>query len=278
MLIEYNDAYHKIWDETLIMKTPILLNSNNHGFTDEYGKTGSSLTYNNKGMLQEICVNLPRFAYLSKDEEDFIETLKAKIYLSSEILLKKRDIIRKRLESNHLPLFKSTINNQHIFNLEDQYLSISFVGLNEAIKFVTDFELHEHTNAFNLGKKALIEMDNACNELSKKHKIQFLLSENISKKSPFRFAKLDLKHFPKKAIPQFNGKTHYYTNSAHFREEAEIDVIEKVKDQEMYHQYIKNGTIEYISLNELKKSNLNLEDFVKTIFLPSKLVRVKFFS
>jgi len=278
LLKEYSDAYHKVWDETITMRTPILLNSNNIISDDKDGKIISPISFNNKGVLQEICMNLPRFAYLSKDEGDFFETIRAKINLSSKILLKKHDIIRRRLESNHLPLLNETINDKKIFKLEDQCLSISFIGLNEAIKSLTDFELHENSDAFNLGKNTLIEMNKICNELSNKNKINYLLSENISKSSPFRFAKLDLKHFPKTAIPHLNGKMHYYTNSAHFREEAGIDMIEKVRDQEIYHQYIKNGAIEHISLNKLKKSNLDLEDFVKRIFIPSKLARVKFFS
>jgi ribonucleoside-triphosphate reductase len=278
LLKEYSDAYQRIWDELSSMRTVILVNSNNHGSSVDYDKSISSFSFFNQGMLQEVCLNLPRFAYQSKDEEDFIEILKAKIYLSSRILLKKHDIIRKRLASNHLPLFNGIIKNQKIYNLEEQYLSISFIGLNEAIKYITESELHESSDAFNLGKRTLIEMNRACKELSSKNKIQFVLSENISERSTLRFARLDLKHFPKLAIPQSNGKVYYYTNSAHFRDNAVIKVITKIKHQEEYHQYIKKGAIEYISLNELKKSNLNLEDFIKNIFLPSKLVRMQFFS
>jgi len=119
-------------------------------------------------------------------------------------------------------------------------------------------------------------MKKACLELSKTSGISHILSENISKKTAFRFAKLDLKHFPKVAIPQTDGEVHYYTNTAHFREGAEINVIEKVKKQEQYQQFIQNGAIEYISLNELKKCDRNVEDFIKRIFLPSKLKGLKF--
>ncbi|MHA2281470.1 MAG: anaerobic ribonucleoside-triphosphate reductase [Promethearchaeota archaeon] len=278
LLKEYRDAYHRVWDEIFTMRTPILINLKNFGSYEKNGTTVSSSTYENQGMLQEVCVNLPRFAYLSKDEDDFIEILRAKMNLSSVILLKKQNIIRKRLKSNHLPLFGGIIKDKNIYNLEDQHLAISFIGLNEAIKFMTDYELHEDSNAFNLGRKILFEMNKFCNELSKNRKVLCVLSENISENSPFRFAKLDLKHFSKVAIPQFNGKMYYYTNSAHFREGAEINIIEKIKNQEMYHQFIQSGAIEYISLNELKNSKLNLENFIERIFLPSKLVKLKFFS
>ena len=138
--------------------------------------------------------------------------------------------------------------------------------------------LHEHSDAFNFGKKILSEMNKICLESSKKNNMSYVLSENISKKAPFRFAKLDLKHFPKIAIPQSSGDTFYYTNSAHFKKDAEIDVIEKVKKQEEYQIFIQNGAIEYISLNELKRSNLTLVDFIKKIFIPSKLASLKFNS
>ncbi|MHA1931526.1 MAG: anaerobic ribonucleoside-triphosphate reductase, partial [Promethearchaeota archaeon] len=143
LLEDCRDAYRRVWDETFTMKTPILINSKNHASDDKYSKTISSSSYENQGMLQEICMNLPRFAYLSKDEETFIEILKAKMNLSSKILLKKKEIIRRRLNSNHLPLLNGVIKDKNIFKLENQRLTISFIGLNETIKFLTDYELHE---------------------------------------------------------------------------------------------------------------------------------------
>ena len=276
LLMGFSDAYQKVWDETYTMRTPLLLNLKNYSSNERHGETKSSISYDNWGILQKICMNLPRFAYLSKDENDFAERIIINMNLSSKVLLKKYDVIKRRLGSNHLPLFRSIIKDQEIFNLENQHLSLSFIGLNEAIKILTDYELHEHSSAFNLGKKMLSEMKKVCLELSKTNGVSYVLSENTSKKTPFRFAKLDLKHFPKVAIPQSDGEVHYYTNSAHFREDAEINVIEKVKKQEEYQQFIQNGAIEYISLNELKKSDLNLEEFIKRIFLPSKLLRLKF--
>ncbi|MHA2181875.1 MAG: anaerobic ribonucleoside-triphosphate reductase, partial [Promethearchaeota archaeon] len=278
LLEDCRDAYHRVWDETSTMKTPILINSKNNGSADNYGKTISPSSYNNQGMLQEICMNLPRFAYLSIDEEAFTEMLKVKMNLSSRILLKKQDIIRRRLKSNHLPLFNGKIKDQSIFELENQRLAISFIGLNEAIKFLTDYELHEDSSAFNLGRKILFEMNKFCNEFSKINKVLCVLSENFSEKPLYRLAKLDLKHFPEVAIPQFNEKRYYYTNSAHFRDKIEIDIIEKAKNQEIYHQFIQSGAIEYFSLNKLKKSDLTLEDFIKRMILHSNLVRLKFVS
>ena len=87
-----------------------------------------------------------------------------------------------------------------------------------------------------------------------------------------------MKHFSKIAIPRFDGESYYYTNSAHFREDAEIDLIEKIKKQEKFHVYIQSGAIEYISLKRLKSNELNLEDLIKDVLMNSKLAKLKFTS
>ena len=275
-LDKFNDVYLNVWDEIDFMKTSILINSNNNSLKNKEIESLSSVDYINSGILQEVCMNLPRFAYYSKDEANFLEIVDTNMRISSQILLKKYEIIERRLKLKHLPLCSGIIKNKTLYNLEDQHLSISFVGLNESVKFLTDFELHEHSDAFNFGKKILSEMYKICLEFSKKNNMSFVLSENVSKKAPFRFAKLDLNHFPKIAIPQSSGDLFYYTNSAHFKKDAEIDVIERVKKQEEYQFFIQNGAIEHISLNELKRSNLTLVDFIKEIFVPSKLACLKF--
>ncbi|MFX1525150.1 MAG: anaerobic ribonucleoside-triphosphate reductase [Promethearchaeota archaeon] len=274
---EFYSEYHKIMNEISLMRTPFLINLHNSKFNENSNKELHSSTYYNHGVLQEVCLNLPRCAYLSKHEEDFIEILQAKIKLSSNILLKKHDIIKKRLMANHLPLLNGIINNQKIFSLENQCLSLSFIGLNEAVKCLTNSELHESSDAFNLGIRVLREISDACIGLSKKNGIHFKVSENTSDEASFRFARLDMKHFSKAAIPQQNGALYHYTDSAHFRDNADLDLMEVIKKQEIYHQYIGFNAIEYISLDKLIRQDIKLEEFIKKIFLPSKLVKVKFY-
>ncbi|MFW9879704.1 MAG: anaerobic ribonucleoside-triphosphate reductase [Candidatus Thorarchaeota archaeon] len=269
-LDKFNDAYLNVWEEIDTMKTPILINSNFNSLNSNEIESISS------GTLQEVCINLPRFAYISKDETDYLEIVESKMRISFQILSKKHNIIKNRLKSKHIPLCSSKINNKQLYDLDNQQLSISFIGLNEAVKFLTNYELHENSDAFNFGKKILSEMHKICLKFSKENNLSYILSENISKKAPFRFAKLDLKHFPKIAIPQSSGDTFYYTNSIHFKDDAEIDVIDKVKKQEEYQFFIQNGATTYISLNDLKRTNLTLLEFIKKIFIPSKLASLKF--
>ncbi|MFX1374633.1 MAG: anaerobic ribonucleoside-triphosphate reductase [Promethearchaeota archaeon] len=278
LVTDFNDAFLNVWEEIDTMNTPVLINLNSDSLYQTSIESTSSTDYINYGILQELCMNLPRYAYIGKDEDSFFEIVRENMDLSSQILLKKYKIIEKRLKSKHLPICSGIINDKPLFNLENQHLSISFVGLNEAVRYLTDFELHEHITAFNFGKKVLKIMNKICLEFSEIYNISLILSENMSKKAPLRFAKLDLKHFSKMAIPHSSRENFYYSNSIHFKKDAEIDLIERIKKQEEYQSFIQYGAVEHVSLNELNRSNLDLADFINTIFIPSKLVSLKFYS
>ncbi|MBA7592709.1 hypothetical protein ES708_34902 [subsurface metagenome] len=74
--------------------------------------------------------------------------------------------MERRLKTGHLPLCSGKINGNPIFKLRDQNLSIGFTGLNEAVKSMTGFELHENDTAYNLGKKILEYMVTKCNTMT----------------------------------------------------------------------------------------------------------------
>ena len=223
-------------------------------------------------------MNLPRIAYQTKDEDAYFEILEEKMRICAEILSRKYSIILKRLKTHHLPLCSGTLNNQTIYNIENQKLCFSFVGLNEAVKILTDYELHEHIEAFNLGKKILLKTQDNCKKFSNKFLKNFALIENLSKKAIKRFVNLDKKHFPKH-IKQFSKiNKNYYTNSAHFRENAEVDIFKKILKQGEYHQIIQNQVFEKISLNEFKKLNIDFNSFIKKICIESNIEGLKFFE
>ncbi|MHA2006799.1 MAG: anaerobic ribonucleoside-triphosphate reductase [Promethearchaeota archaeon] len=278
LLSRFNDTYLDVWDEISIMKTPILINVNTELLYKMDADPSTESKYCNWGILQDICLNLPRIAYKSKDEDEFLEILDLNLNLTSQILIKKYEIIKRRLKSGHLPLCSGKINGYPVYCLEDQNLSISFVGLNEAVKSITDFELHENSSTFTFGEKILYEMNKKCSEFSTKHSVSYVLSENKSLKAPVRFAELDLKHFQNIALPQSKDNKYYYTNAAHFRDSGVINISDKVKKQEKYHEFIHNGAIEYFSLTKLKINDLSLENFIKEVFAYSKLKSVQFYS
>jgi len=272
------DCYSNVLEEIEIMKTPYLINLHSNIYNKKLRNLISKDSYSNFGKLQDITLNLPRYAYEGKDESTFMEILRKRIDLCIKILYKKFNIISDRLNSNQLPLCGGKIEDKTIYTLENQILSISFVGLNEAIKFLTNFEFHENDTSFSLGKKILNEMKKICEEKHKVENILVNLCENKSQIPLFRFAELDLKHFNKVAIAQSNDSGVYYTNSAHFNESIEIDIFEKIKKQGEIHSLIQDRVVEYFSLSKLQKNDLSVKELIDKICSTSKISCFKFYS
>ncbi|MFW9973426.1 MAG: anaerobic ribonucleoside-triphosphate reductase [Candidatus Odinarchaeota archaeon] len=269
------DIFPRFWEEFELISSSYFSTNNPNSFRFANLKHLSKSNYYNFGILQNISLNLPRYAYTTKDEDKFIELLISKLILCSNILLKKYNIIKKRIHSNHLPLCSIIIEGNPIFNLKNQGLSFSLVGLNEAIKYITNYDIHETLESIKLAKRIMVEINKLFSDLSNKNNKIFLLSENSSQKAIKRFTELDLKEFPKKA--KLASKNMTYTNSVHFHQSADINLLDKLKIQEEFHKSIQEGAITFISFSELKKSGLNIKDFLTKISMDSTISNLKFY-
>ena len=291
-LKEFESSYMKVIEEAVTMGTPYFLNMCPEWMPDEIHSqccrkflSGNEIisrcivdpekrkntnvweNYVTIGSLQSVSLNLPRYAYISKNEDDYFNVLDEKMELCARILLKKWRLMEKRLDTGHLPLCSGTINGEPIFKLKDQNLSIGFTGLNEAVQSLTGHELHENESTYNLGKRILEYMVAKCNSMTDRDGYFYSLWEQPSESSSGRLARLDLKHFPKKAITQSSGESAYYTNSSHIRYDANIPLSRRVKLQGDYHPIVSGGVISHIWLGEQKPDVQGLWELTKNICL-----------
>ena len=291
-LREFEPSYLKLMEEAATMGTPYFLNMCPEWMSDEIHSqccrkflSGNQIieqcnldpeerknfnvweNYVTIGSLQSVSLNLPRYSYLSENEDAYFKILDEKMELSARILRKKWSLIEKRLKTGHLPLCSGKIEGKPIFNIKDQNLSIGFTGLNEAVKSLTGYELHEDDTSYNLGKRILNYMVAKCNTMTERDKKYYSLWEQPSESTSNRLAKLDLKHFPKKAIPQSHGNSAYYTNSDHFRYDADISLSERIRKQGEFHPIVNGGVITHIWLGEQKPDKYGLWELTKNICL-----------
>ncbi|MFX1337830.1 MAG: anaerobic ribonucleoside-triphosphate reductase [Promethearchaeota archaeon] len=271
-----NSSYSKVWEEIKTGKNVYIVNLCAQWVKEEIKNQYEGEKIHNIGTLQNISLNLPRYAYISKDQDKFIEILKDKMKICIQIFKKKYEIIEKRLRSKHLPLCSSFIkNHEQLFKLENQNLAFNFIGLNETIKFLTNYELHEHADAFEFGKKIIHEMKKFCEVIGNEDGKSYVLQENLSNKVLFRFKRLDLKHFPETTRPLLKEVNAYYTNSSHFRKNIKVGLMKRISQQGEFHEIMKNGlNIVEISLNEVQ----NIQELIKTICGSSKISCIRFKS
>ena len=291
-LKEFESSYLKIMEEVATMGTPYFLNMCPDWMPDEIHSqccrkflSGNQIieqcildpekrktaniwdNYVTIGSLQSVSLNLPRYAYLSENEDNYFTILDEKMELSARILRKKWNLMEKRLETGHLPLCSGKINGKPIFNIKDQNVSIGFTGLNEAVKSLTGYELHEDNTSYELGKKILNYMVAKCNTMTERDRKSYSLWEQPAESSSHRMARLDLRHFPKKAIPQSYGNSAYYTNSCHLRYDADISLSERIIKQGNFHPIVNGGVITHIWLGEQKPDINGLWELTKNICL-----------
>ncbi len=277
-LYRVKDSYLKLFEEINKTYSLYLINLSSKWIKDALIRNISD-SYFNHGILQKISLNLPRYAYLSKDIDNFLETLKRYINLSIEILNKKYEIIQKRLTTNYLPICSGSINENPLYDLNRQDLSLGFIGLNEAVQFLTNYELHENDDAFSLGKKILIELNKYCIEKSNQFNRKYSLIESTSNELMFRFARLDYKHFPMKINPKIekrykNSEKLYYNNSAHFNKNTNLNLKERIAKQGRYQYLIQNGVIEQISLSKNKSEFQDAQAFKKFLKYTSEKTQI----
>ncbi len=270
------EIYPHFWEEIGLLCSSYFMNFYRDSYKCKNMQGIIKEKFHNFGILQNISLNLPRYAFISKNEDTFLELLHSNLNLCSNILIKKYNIIKERIDSNNLPFCSNIIDGTQLFKLENQGLSVSIIGLNEAVKFLTNYHIHEHSEAAKFSNRVLDEINRLCSELSEKYNKVILLSENLSKTAINRFTKLDLKQFPNQVKTTSNNQN--YTNSVHFRQSAEIDLLERIKIQGDFHKYIQNGAIVYISLNDLKKNEINIKDFIRKITKDLRISSLKFYS
>ncbi len=220
--------------------------------------------------LQNITINLPRIAYKANgsDEVLFNELQKA-MQLVAKAHLQKRDFIAGLLElgvNGPLSLLCDAKDGEPYLRLDRLTYLAGLLGLNEMVQYHTGMQLHESQEALKFGLKVVAHMNLACKELSEKYGINLVLEESPAESSGYRLAKLDMKYYPTQASKVLKGNLetgeYYYTNSVHLNVEADIDYIERVRKQSLFHPLIEAGAICHIWLGEHEPDPESIKNFV----------------
>ncbi len=273
-----DEAFEEIWEEIIGPHVPILINYRENDISTTNPFFSPSKTLYNQGILQKITLNLPRYAYISRDESEFFKVLKEKVKLSTDIFEKKREIIKKRLINKQLPLCSGEYETgKTIFNLNEQKSCIGFIGLNETVKILTGEELHESENAFQMGLNVIKTIDEYCHQLSSKKEHSLALFDCNSSKVRARFARLDLKHFSKKAKLIMKNSEPQYSASSKFKDHLAMNPELIIKKQGEFHEIIKNEGIEYLALKIIQNIPDKFRDLALTALNHSKLNAYTFY-
>ena len=132
-------------------------------------------------------------------------------------------------------------------------LSIGFIGLAETLVAMIGQHHGESDDAQELGLDIVGHMRDKCDELSKKHKLNFTLLATPAEGLAGKFTRMDRKEYG-----NIKGVTDrdFYTNSFHVPVYYPISAFDKIEKEAPYHALCNAGHITYIELDGDPSQNI----------------------
>ncbi|MBN1109288.1 MAG: anaerobic ribonucleoside-triphosphate reductase [Methanomassiliicoccales archaeon] len=234
--------------------------------------------------MQNVTINLPRIAYdAHQDDTKLFRLLEEKIELVTQAHLQKRDFIGKLLgmgKYGPLALLTMNLDGEPYYRFNKASFLIGMVGLNELVQYHTGQQMHESKEATKFGLRVISAMKKHAELLGQKYGIKLPLEQTPAESTAYRFAKLDMKHYPLQAPTVIRGNKStgeiYYTNSTYLNVGAQISAIERVKAEGLFHPLVEAGALTHVWLGEHKPPAENLAAFVVKTFQNTQNSQIAF--
>ncbi|GHU40811.1 anaerobic ribonucleoside triphosphate reductase [Clostridia bacterium] len=198
------------------------------------------------GSVGVVTVNLPRIAYLAKNEKDFYKRLNRMMDVAARSLKMKREVITKLLNEGLYPYTK-----RYLGSFNHHFSTIGLIGMNEACqnaawlrKDLTQEEAQEFT------KEVLNHMRERLSDYQEKYGDLYNLEASPAESTTYRLAKMDKKSYPDILTAGDGEGTPYYTNSSHLPVEYTEDIFEALDIQDDLQTLYTSGTVFHAFLGE----------------------------
>jgi ribonucleoside-triphosphate reductase len=234
--------------------------------------------------MQNITLNLPRIAYIAnRDDTKLFEILSERMELAVKAHMQKREFISQILKMGKhgpLALLAMELDGEPYYRLHRASFLIGLLGLNEMVQYHTGYQLHENAEAIKFGLKVVNYMKKEAERLSAQHGIKVVLEQTPAESTAYRFAKLDMKHYPLQTPTVIKGDRKkgeiYYTNSTYLNVSVPMSPIERVKKEGMFHPPIEAGALTHIWLGESRPNVEALSNFVLKVFKNTQNAQIAF--
>ena len=198
------------------------------------------------GSVGVVTINMPRIAYLAKDEADFYAKLDRMMDIAARSLKVKRTVISKLMDAGLYPYTK-----RYLGTFDNHFSTIGLVGMNEVglnAKWLKADLTHEETQNFT--KDVLNHMRERLSDYQEEYGDLYNLEATPAESTAYRLAKHDLKHYPDIVTAGENDGTPYYTNSSHLPVGYTEDIFTALDIQDELQTLYTSGTVFHAFLGE----------------------------
>ena len=198
------------------------------------------------GSVGVVTINMPRIAYLSKDEEEFYERLDKMMDIAARSLHIKRVVISRLLDEGLYPYTK-----RYLGSFDNHFSTIGLIGMNEAglnAKWIRKDLTHPETQKFT--KDVLNHMRERLSDYQEEYGDLYNLEATPAESTTYRLAKHDVEQFPDIITAAEDCGTPYYTNSSHLPVGYTEDVFAALDIQDELQTLYTSGTVFHTFLGE----------------------------
>lgn len=213
------------------------------------------------GSVGVVTINMPRIAYLSKNENEFYSRLDKMMDISARSLKVKRTTITKLMDAGLYPYTK-----RYLGSFDNHFSTIGLVGMNEACLNaswlacdMTDARAQKFT------QNVLNHMRERLSDYQEKYGDLYNLEATPAESTAYRLAKHDQKLYPDMIFASKKGETPYYTNSSHLPVSFTSDVFDALDIQDELQTLYTSGTVFHAFLGERLPNWKSAMKLVRTI-------------
>ncbi len=198
------------------------------------------------GSVGVVTINIPRIAYLAKNEQDFYDRLDKIMDISARSLKIKREVITKLLEGGLYPYTK-----RYLGTFNNHFSTIGLIGMNEAClnaKWLKKNLITEEAQQFT--KDVLNHMRERLVNYQEEYGDLYNLEATPAESTTYRLAKHDKAKYPDIITAGEADGTPYYTNSSHLPVDYTSDVFDALDIQDELQTLYTSGTVFHAFLGE----------------------------
>lgn len=198
------------------------------------------------GSVGVVTINLPRIAYLAKDEEEFYMHLDKMMDIAARSLKTKRTVIAKLLDEGLYPYTR-----RYLGSFDSHFSTIGLIGMNEAginAKWVGTDMTNAETQQFS--KEVLNHMRDRLSDYQEEYGDLYNLEASPAESTTYRLAKHDVKQYPDIITAAPKDETPFYTNSSHLPVSYTADIFDALDIQDELQTLYTSGTVFHAFLGE----------------------------
>ena len=198
------------------------------------------------GSVGVVTLNMPKLAYLSKDEKEFYERLEKLMNIAARSLKIKRNVITKLLDEGLYPYTK-----RYLGTFNNHFSTIGLVGMNEAClnaKWLGVDLTNKEAQKFT--QDVLNFMRNKLSDYQEEYGDLYNLEATPAESTSYRLAKHDKAKYPDIITASKNDNVPYYTNSSHLPVGYTEDIFEALDIQDELQTLYTSGTVFHAFLGQ----------------------------